>query len=63
MARCPTCQSDTFRVDESQAGPVLACDGCGRALGAAIPARMEALIRELEAVREVWAGCAMPSTS
>ncbi len=52
MATCPGCQSQAFRVDETGAGPILACAGCGRAIGAASAVRLAELERELLQVRE-----------
>jgi hypothetical protein len=52
MANCPQCQAETFRVDETAAGPVLACAACGRALGAASEIRLSAVERELQGIRE-----------
>ena len=52
MAKCPDCQGEAFRVDETGAGPVLACAGCGRALGAASAVRLADIERELLQVRE-----------
>jgi hypothetical protein len=52
VASCPTCRSEAFRVDETHAGPVLACASCGRVLGPSLEGRIAALERELELVRE-----------
>ena len=52
MANCSACRGDTFRVDETEAGPILACAKCGRALGAAPAARLADLERELQQIRD-----------
>ena len=52
MANCPGCRGDTFRVDETEAGPVLACAACGQTLGPAPAARLADLERELQQIRD-----------
>ena len=52
MANCPQCQGDTFRVDETAAGSVLACATCGRALGPGSELRLSTLEREVRQIRE-----------
>jgi hypothetical protein len=52
MASCPNCQGDSFRVGESETGPVLACAGCGRVFGAVPEARFARLEQELRQLRE-----------
>jgi cell division protein FtsB len=41
-----------FRVDESDAGPILACAACGRAFGAVSETRLARLEQEVQQVRE-----------
>ncbi len=52
MAACPSCGGDAFHVQETVPEPLIACVACGRALGVAPGARLDALAREVQAVRD-----------